>query len=157
MHYYPVQKNWRKIKPHLGNADVQVALVRDFGKYTMGRWEKEFLPGMTPTEWESCDWRCDRRGRQPEYWDYVKHGACHWLVGFARRLAVLTEPKRPWRIVTSQAHSTCWDGDETLFDLQFLALGVAPDEAWRLARTRGRVLRVGRDIPVHLAPHYSGE
>jgi hypothetical protein len=34
---------------------------------------------------------------------------------------------------------------ETLFDINFLALGVDPDEAWRLASEGGRELKVGRD------------
>jgi hypothetical protein len=46
----------------------------------------------------------------------VKHAACHWLVNFALRLAILAEPARPWQIVSSQAHSTVWDGQSTLFD-----------------------------------------
>lgn len=71
MKYYPVQRNWsRKIKPHLASLDVQATLVRDFGRYTFGRWEEVFHPGMKPTEFELCDWRLDRgRGRQPEFWD----------------------------------------------------------------------------------------
>ena len=45
--------------------------------------------------------------------------------------------------MTSQKHSTVWDGAETLFDINFLALGVDADEAWRLAN--GRELKVGRE------------
>jgi hypothetical protein len=75
MIYYPIQKNWsRRIKPHLTNKRVQATLVRDFNKYTYGRWRQRFLPGMRPTEFESCDWRVTRGGRQPEYFDFVKHG-----------------------------------------------------------------------------------
>ena len=86
MIYYPIQKNWsRRIEPHLTNKRVQATLVRDFNKYTYGRWRQRFLPGMRPTEFESCDWRVTRGGRQPEYFDFVKHGACHWLVGFNLR------------------------------------------------------------------------
>jgi hypothetical protein len=35
----------------------------------------------------------------------------------------------------------------TLFDINFLALGVDPDEAWRLAH--GRELKVGRELRCH--------
>jgi hypothetical protein len=158
MRYYDVQKNWsRKIKPHLANETVQAILVKDFNRFTYGRWRKPFLPGMTPHEFESCDWWLDHRGRMPEYWNYVKHAACHHLVNFNRRLAELSEPKRDWRIVTSQAHSTVWDGAETLFDMQFLALGVDPDEAWALARDNGRVLPVGKNLVVHFAEHWQIE
>ena len=101
-------------------------------RFTSGRWREPFLPGMKPADFESCDWRYDRgRGRQPEFWDYVKHAGCHWLANFNRKIAEPAEPKRKWRIFSSQEHSTVWDGAETLFDMNFLALGVDPDEAWR--------------------------
>jgi hypothetical protein len=156
MRYYDVQKNWsRKIKPLLANETVQAILVKDFNKFTWGRWRQPFTAGMRPTEFESCDWRCNRRrGRQPEFWDYCKHSACHHLVNFNRRLAELAEPKRKWRIVTSQKHSTTWDGAETLFDINFLALGVDPNEAWALARDKGRVLPVGKNLVVHFAENW---
>lgn len=158
MRYYPIQARWRRIKPHLADESVQTILVRDFNKFTYGRWRKPFLAGMKPTEFESCDWRCDRgRGRQPEFWDYCKHSACHHLANFNRRLAELAEPKRQWGIVTSQKHSTTWDGEEELFDINFLALGVDPDEAWKLASEGGKILPVGKNLVVHVAEHYSRE
>ena len=71
MRYYPVVRNWsRKIKPHLSDPEVQTVLVRDFNRFTFGRWEKPFVAGMKPTDFESCDWRYERRGRQPEFWDF---------------------------------------------------------------------------------------
>jgi hypothetical protein len=69
----------------------------------------------------------------------------------------LVEPKREWRIVTSDAHSTTWDGAETLFDFNFLALGIEPDEAWALASKHGTVMPVGKGIKVHFAQHYIEE
>ena len=158
MRFYPVQQRWRRIKPHIQNPEVQRVLVRDFNRFTYGRWRKSFVPGMKPTDFESCDWRCDRsRGRQPEFWDYVKHAGCHWLVNFNRRLAELAEPRRKWRIVSSLEHSTVYDGQETLFDFNFSALGVDPDEAWRLASRHGKALAVGRDLVCHLAPFWKTE
>jgi hypothetical protein len=38
-----------------------------------------------------------------------------------------------------------WDGKKTLFDMNFLALGIEADEASSLARTRSRVLKVGKE------------
>jgi hypothetical protein len=89
--------------------------------------------------------------------DNLKHAACHWLVNFNRELAVLAESKREWRIVTSKEHSTVWDSDETLFDMNFLALGVDADEAWRLARQKGKILAVGKEVLCHLAQFYKDE
>jgi hypothetical protein len=117
--------------------------------YTQGLWGKPFNPGQFPSEFESCDWRLDRRGPEPRFWRYVKHGACHWLVNFNLRLAQLTEPARQWRILTSDLHSTIWDGDQTLFDLSFFALGVSPEECFSLANERQ--LEPGKKLKVYLA------
>jgi hypothetical protein len=156
--YYDVVKNWsRKIKPHLSDPKVVEVLVRDFHKFTLGRWDKPFLAGMKPTDFESCDWRCERRGRQPQFWDYCKHAACHWIANHCLRLAERAEPKIPWRIVSSQAHSTVWDGGDVLFDFNFLALEVDPDEAWQTARTKGRVLPMGMELVCHMAEHWQAE
>ena len=50
-------------------------------------------------------------------------------INFNLTLAQLAEPKKEWRIVTSLIHSTVWDGEHTLFDLNGLALfkGGAPE------------------------------
>jgi hypothetical protein len=50
----------------------------------------------------------------PRFWQYVKHGACHWLVNFGLRLAMLAAPARrsttpgtiPRRIDAPEAPST---------------------------------------------------
>lgn len=151
MKYFPIQKKWAKIKPFINDKEVQKVLVRDFNKFTYGRWHQEFKAGMKPTEFESCDWRCNtgKRGRQPEYWDYVKHAACHWLVNFNLKLAMLVEPTKQWRIVTSDNHSTVWDGEDTLFDFNFSALGVDVNEAWTLADQDGRHLKPGKQMRVY--------
>jgi hypothetical protein len=82
----------------------------------------------------------DKDGRQdhgkPRVWKYVQHSACHWLVNFNLRLAQLAEPDRPWRIVSSGEHSAVWDGQETFFDFNFLALGIDPGKCFRLANGR---------------------
>lgn len=155
MKYYSFVKNWRKIKPLLSDETVQGVLVRDFNRFTFGRWRERFLRGMLPCEFESCDWRFSKAGRHPEYWNYVKHSACHWLVNFNLELAKLVEPKKQWRIVSSQAHSTVWDGEETLFDMNFSALGVDPNEAFSLANEEH--LPIGKRLIVYYADHYSKE
>lgn len=157
MKYYPIQKNWKKIKRLIETKQVQDILIKDFNKYTFGRWNKLFEPGMTPHEFESCDWWCDHKGRMPAYWNYVKHAACHWLVNFNLELAKLAEPGKEWRIMTSQLHSTVWDGNETLFDFNFSALGVDPNEAFELASNKGNMLKVGVKKTIYFAAHYSIE
>jgi hypothetical protein len=46
MQYYDLQKNWRKVKRYINEPEVQAVLVRDFNKFTFGRWGNEFKPGL---------------------------------------------------------------------------------------------------------------
>src|SRR5262249_45488771 len=88
-----------------------------------------------PAAYDSCDWRFmpGRRGPYPPFWEYVCHSACHWLVNLNLFLAMEVQPSKPWRIVSSSRHSTVWDGESTLWDANYLALGVEASEAWKLA------------------------
>lgn len=155
MKYYPFVKNWAKIKPHLEDELFLKILTRDFNKYTSGRWKKAFKKGMKPFDFESCDWHCERKGRRPQYWDYVKHAACHWLVNANLRLATLAEPNQEWQIVTSQKHSTVWNGNDILFDMNFSALQVDPQEGFDLAYFEGDLLEIGQYMKTYMASHYS--
>lgn len=152
MKYYNVGKYWTKrIEPHVHDPEVRKVLNEDFHKFTMGKWNKPYDTSKTPSHYESCDWQCDHRGKWPRYWKYVKHAACHWVVNFNLELAKRASPRREWRIVTSQKHSTVWDGKETLFDMNFLALGIDPDEAFKLANKRQ--LKPGKHRRVYFAEH----
>ena len=88
---------------------------------------------LFPFEFETTDWRLRTKGRWPQYWDYVCHCACHWLVNLNLLLASTTMPTHPWRIISSARHSTVWDGGSLLFDMNFLALDVPACKAWTLA------------------------
>jgi hypothetical protein len=157
MRYYDLKKHWsKKVVPHLGDPELNKVLVRDFNKFTFGRWRKRFEPGMYPEQFDGCEWRLSQRGPQPRYWRYVAHSACHWLVNFALRLARLVEPDRPWRIVSSDRHSTVWDGEDLLFDLQFSALGVPPEKC-REAVREGEALPPGKYLKVYRARHWKTE
>jgi hypothetical protein len=154
--YYDARRHWtKKIVPHLGNKKLTEILVRDFNKFTFGRWRKPFRHGDLPCQFESCSWRLEHRRPYPRFWAYVKHAACHWLVNFNLKLVSLAEPDRLWRIITSDRHSTVWDGKRTLFDLNFLALGVSPQECFELAHRRE--LPLGRSLRVYFAQHYTEE
>jgi hypothetical protein len=155
INYYNPVKNWRKIKRHLAKAEP--ILVRDFNKFTIGRWRQPFRKGQVPRMFESCDWDIGHKGRSPEYWNYVKHSACHWLVNHNLILAQSVEPNRPWRILTSEGHSTVFDGETTLFDLNFRALGVPAEESYRIATQgrRARELPPGKFLRVYRAQHCS--
>jgi hypothetical protein len=157
MQFYDAIKNWRRIKPHLSDVEFNRILIEDFNKYTYGRWREPFpAEGRPyPRSFESCDWGWEHRGREPGYWRYVKHSACHWLVNSNLRLATLVLPDRQWRIVTSQRHSTVWDGDHALFDFNGQALFKNADEAFELASAQQ--LKPGRYMTTHFAEHYQIE
>jgi hypothetical protein len=156
MQYYDLQKNWRKVKRAIDrNPYIENILVRDFTKFTFGRWKKPFKSGQYPTEFESCDWQYNlfRRGRRPSFWKYTKHAACHWIVNFALELAQVVEPKRVWRIISSDGHSTVWDGSTTLFDFNFQAMGIDADKCFQLACEKEQA--PGKHIRLYYAEHYS--
>ena len=156
MQYYDVQKNWRKIRPFLEDEEFLDLLIEDFDRYTWGRIKEHFEYGMMPHDFESCDWWLDHRGRRPAFWDYVKHAASHWLVNKDLRLAMLVEPKRPWRIITSEEHSTVWDGGDLIFSMNFQALGVDVKEGFDMANKfefePGEYMEVGE--PLHYSEAY---
>jgi hypothetical protein len=154
MRYFDIPRYWtRRIIPHLADSEFNRLLVCDFNRFTFGRWYQKFEPGMYPAQFETCDWWVNHRGKIPRFWRYVKHAACHWLVNPALRLATLVEPKRDWRIVSSDKHSTVWDGEQTLFDMQFLALGIDADECYRLASENGSVKQIGKYIRTYMPEH----
>ena len=153
MKYYDLKKNWHRVKPHLEDKELNDILVRDFNQFTFGRWGRKFTHGDLPCEFESCDWDWEHRGRRPGYWRYVKHGACHWLVNFNLRLATLVQPKKPWRIITSEDHSTVWDGNATLFDFNFQAFGIDPNECFDSANDEE--LNPGAFVRVEFTEHYT--
>jgi hypothetical protein len=155
MKYYDLRRNWKKVERHISNPRVADVLVRDFNRFTYGRCRQRFTAGQYPFDFESCDWWISHRGRQPRFWKYVKHAACHWTANWALGLAQLVRPDRPWRIITSNKHSTVWDGKDTLFDFNFLALGVTPEECFSLAHKRE--LAPGQHIKTYFAEHYSSE
>ena len=51
-------------------------------------------------------------------------GACHWIVNTLLYTANIAFPKEQWQIITSDRHSTVWDGKQTFFDMNFMALKV---------------------------------
>jgi hypothetical protein len=157
MQFYDAIRNWRRIKPHLADVEFNGILIEDFNKYTYGRWREPFpAEGRPyPRSFESCDWDWEHRGREPGYWRYVKHSACHWLVNSNLRLATLVLPDRQWRIVTSQRHSTVWDGDDTLFDFNGQALFKNTDEAFEHVSVQQ--LKPGRYMTTYFAEHYQIE
>ena len=143
MNYFPIQQNWRRLGPIYRSEEATAIWYPELLAYQATRMEDlnvtyaypEFTPSLRPSSFDSCDWRWNRRkpGPHPHFWDYVCHAACHWTANLNLFVAMEANPERPWRIVQSDLHSTIWDGDSTLWDAQFLALGVTPEEAWERA------------------------
>lgn len=156
MIYYDLPRHWTKrIEPHLTNPALVAILVHDLNKYTFGAWDRPFTAANTPHEFENCDWWIDHHGTLPRYWAYTLHGACHWLVNFNLRLAMLAEPTQPWRILTSAKHSTVWDGANMLFDFNFLAMKISPAECFSMANKKE--LKPGRPRVTGSPPHWTVE
>lgn len=155
--YVPIQKEWRKLRRFFRSDEVTRLWKTDLIGYMESRSQQNRFPInykrlktlQLPRDFDSCDWRYNgswRKGRQPAFWDYVCHSACHWVVDMCLYIAMQAYPSEPWRIITSRKHSTVWNGDclqPLLFDANFLALGVAPKEALSLA-LKGRILKPGR-------------
>ena len=153
MKYYDLKKNWRKVRPHLVDKELNDILVRDFKRFTLGHWRRKFTYGRLPCEFDSVDWRSSHRGRHPAFWNYTCHGACHWLVNFNLRLAMLVMPDRSWRIISSDSHSTVWDGGDLLLDFNCQALGIEPNECFDHAFERE--LQRGEYLDIGFAEHYT--
>jgi len=147
MKYYPIQKNWRKAKDIYSSAEAKAIWCPDMILYMEMRaedtgvkqWYPADSPELTPSDFDSCDWRYEgmgrgRKGPQPAFWKYVCHAACHYLVDLGLYAATTVEPNRDWRVIGNEYHSTVWDGEDTLWDLNYTALGVDPDEAFAIAR-----------------------
>jgi hypothetical protein len=56
-------------------------------------------------------------------------------------------------MMTSEEYSTVWDGDQTLFEFNFLVLDIDPDECFKLANKEH--LPFGRELRVNMAEHFS--
>ena len=58
LRYYDVERNWsERIEPHLSDKRLNAILIRDFSKFTWGRWKVAFRPGDLPRDFEPCDCR----------------------------------------------------------------------------------------------------
>ena len=50
MKYYDLKKNWRRVRRHLGDKELNDILVRDFNKYIFGLRGEKFTRGRLPRE-----------------------------------------------------------------------------------------------------------
>jgi len=158
--YIDIQKDWKYLgpifrsktaygiwKPHMMNyANQRAAAIGR--KYHVGK-------AQFPSDFDSCDWRWNRgrRGPQPAFWDYVCHGACHWLADLGWYVASTAYPQTKWYILTSDKHSTVWNADykhPVLFDINGVGIGGNPDDSLKDAFTNGIQLKYG--VPLYDIP-----
>lgn len=159
--YFDIQKNWRKLGK-LFRSDTARSIwhpcMEEFMEWRAEENKYPYKPqpeAKAPTDYESCDWRWNQDvsyNRQPKFWDYARHSACHWVADLALFVAKTAYPQEPWRILTARHHTTVWNGSTTapvLFDINFHAMGVEPQEAIKLA-SKGRELKVGHYLKPYL-------
>lgn len=123
--YVDIDSIWDKIKPLLETGEGFNILQTDFEKYVNllhkfypDKWQ--WIHGKKPIYWDYVYWRPDD---SPEWYDYTCHGACHWLANTNLYLAKTIYPNVPWSIVTSPSHTTVWNREHFIFDMNYLALG----------------------------------
>lgn len=148
--YFPVKEHWRKLGPLFRSPEAKAIWLPNMRDFMVNRahdYKIKYTPDpkreQCPAAFDSCDWRYNHQGRHPAFWDFVCYRACHWVVDLCLYVATTAYPRIPWRIVWSHKHSTVWNGctkNPVLFDINFLALGLSPKEAWQLA-ARGNVLK----------------
>ena len=144
--YINITKHWKRIKPIVLSLDAEniwMPNMFDYQEQRNGKLSWRILTYKKPRHFDGCDWRFERTGRHPEWWDFVCHSACHFLVDLNLYAAAKVFPKFQWRIVTQRQHSTVWNGDvenPVLFDMNFLALGIPAKESWSIA-SKGRMLK----------------
>jgi len=158
--YVNITAKWQRLKPAFQSKearDIWEPCLREFSQseaFERGReYRVDFYEGKNARPcWHDGDWRFGHGRRIPEWWDYACGKACHWIVDLALFVAQSKLKSEEWRIVSSQKHSTVWNGDcenPLLFDINFLALGVPAKEALSLAAT-GRELKVGKYLKAYL-------
>ena len=73
-----------------------------------------------PVDYDSLDWRYNMRKR---WWHkYVCARNCHAMAKHSLYIMSRVEPEVDWQIVSSDEHSTCWDGGHRIFDMNYMAI-----------------------------------
>ena len=122
MKYCDTKREWNSIRPFVDETEEATSIwYYRFERYARSlNWSpKPLTPTLTPSGYDSCDWRSGhyedprsvtRRGRRPRFWQYACFGSCHFNVYLNLYLAECIEPDRVWVVVSSDKHSTVWDG-----------------------------------------------
>lgn len=140
MKFYNVQKNWSKIKPiieteeckNIWYHDLEISSLTKADQFGFDYHQRDYDEVEYPMDYDSCDWRYDSgRGRKPNYYKYVVHGRCHWVVNMNLYTAMKLIPHKEWRIVSGDIHSTVWNGEDMVFDINYFILYPKINEWWK--------------------------
>lgn len=131
--YLDLEKHWEKLKPYFQSQEAKTIWFREMVTFDVSRmfdyeledelkdknydYEKTLFPSY-------FDYFNSKREGKPAFWDYAVHLACHWVAPTNLYVAMKSFPERDWRIITSEPHTTVWDGEDTFFDTNFYAFGI---------------------------------
>ena len=155
MNYLSARKLWRKTK-HLYRSeearDIWLpSLSRMRGLNPHGGWDKmdidelqrtvvEYTYDITdvddllPRHFDTTSWRYIQRGETcPKFWDFVCHGACHYMVELHLWVITQVKPEHDWRIIQSDLHATIWNGKDLIYDPRFEAMKISINECFNMA------------------------
>ncbi len=157
--FFPIGRKWKLLRSIYYSehaASIWQPCMKEYceSRSKHHKYEYTHKNHPSPAYYDSCDWRCERRGKAPEFWEFVCHSACHWLVDLNLFVAKTFDPITPWSIITGKRHSTVWNKSKEnpiLFDANFLALKVCATDAMEMALT-GRILRPSNYLKWYLHP-----
>ena len=89
---------------------------------------------LLPHHFDSMGWRYFEKGEtHPKYWDYVCSRACHFMIKLYHWVIVQALPEHDWQIISSDSHSTIWNGKDLIYDPAFQALQISAGKCFDLA------------------------
>src|SRR3954465_1903387 len=96
--YYPIQKRWSKIGPIFHSKECEKVWRSNMVEYLEQRASENGYKYVArsfafPSDCDSCDWRYNRKGKHPAYFNFVCHSACHWLVDMCLFVAMKVHPE----------------------------------------------------------------
>lgn len=128
--YFDVSKHWNKLNPIYESNEIKEFVLLQLNEYLEVKAEDDGYTFKPLTEFEypylynmDC-WICNGRKRRLKYFNWVLHRACHYMAPVNLEVIAEAFPNKEWRLVNSDFHSTVWDGERTVYDLNYKALGV---------------------------------
>ena len=129
--YFDISRHWKTLNPIYESPEIRELALYEMNCYrecqalNYGIKFKEIKEFRYPGYFDSCDWRCDRRGRPPLYDNWICHSACHWIANINMAVVKKAFPNREWRVINSYFHSTVFDGDRTIYDTNLKGMNIS--------------------------------